>query len=127
VKTRKNILTSKQWGHQIPAYFVKIEGHDGDRSEDELWITGRTEDEARAKAESRWPGKSFTLERDEDVLDTWFSSGLWPFSTLGWPKQTADFEKLFPTSVLETGWDILFFWVARMIFLSLYLTGKVPL
>ena len=56
------------------------------------------------KAEKKWPGKNFTLERDEDVLDTWFSSGLWPFSTLGWPKQTADFEKLFPTSVLETGW-----------------------
>jgi valyl-tRNA synthetase len=101
------VLTSEQWGHQIPAYFVKIEGRDGDRSEDELWITGRNEEEARAKAEKKWPGKTFTMERDEDVLDTWFSSGLWPFSTLGWPKNTADFEKLFPTSVLETGWDIL--------------------
>lgn len=56
----------------------------------------------------------------------WFSSGLWPFSTLGWPKQTSDLEKLFPTSVLETGWDILFFWIARMIMLSLKLTGKIP-
>jgi valyl-tRNA synthetase len=103
------------WGHQIPAYFVKIEGSTGDRSEDELWITGRTEEEARTKAEKKWPGKTFTLERDEDVLDTWFSSGLWPFSTLGWPKNTADFEKLFPTSVLETGWDILFFWVRHVL------------
>ncbi|EFQ92380.1 hypothetical protein PTNB73_09823 [Pyrenophora teres f. teres] len=114
------------WGHQVPAYFIQLEGGDGGRSEDELWVTGRTEEEARAKAEKKFPGEKFTLSRDEDVLDTWFSSGLWPFSTLGWPNQTADLEKLFPTSVLETGWDILFFWVARMIFLSLYLTGKVP-
>ncbi|KAF1840032.1 valyl-tRNA synthetase-like protein [Cucurbitaria berberidis CBS 394.84] len=114
------------WGHQIPAYFVNIEGEEGDRSENELWITGRTEEEAQKKAEKQFPGKKFSLERDEDVLDTWFSSGLWPFSTLGWPNETADFKNLFPTSVLETGWDILFFWVARMIMLSLHLTGKVP-
>jgi valyl-tRNA synthetase len=114
------------WGHQIPAYFVKIEGAEGDRSEDELWITGRTEEEAKQKAEKKFPGKKFSLERDEDVLDTWFSSGLWPFSTLGWPNETADFSKLFPTSVLETGWDILFFWVARMVMMSLHLTGKIP-
>jgi valyl-tRNA synthetase len=66
------------------------------------------------------------LKRDEDVLDTWFSSGLWPFATMGWPNQTHDLETLFPTSVLETGWDILFFWIARMIMFSLKLTGKVP-
>lgn len=116
------------WGHQIPAYFVKFDGEDADNnlSEDELWFTGRTEEEARAKAEKKFPGKKFSLQRDEDVLDTWFSAGLWPFSTLGWPNETADLSKLFPTSVLETGWDILFFWVARMIILSLHLTGKVP-
>lgn len=116
------------WGHQIPAYFVKFDGEDSDNnlSEDELWFTGRTEEEARAKAEKKFPGKKFSLQRDEDVLDTWFSAGLWPFSTLGWPNETADLSKLFPTSVLETGWDILFFWVARMIILSLHLTGKVP-
>ena len=114
------------WGHQIPAYFVNIESDDVERSEEELWVTGRTDEEASEKAAKKFPGKKFTLKRDEDVLDTWFSSGLWPFSTLGWPKQTADLEKLFPTSVLETGWDILFFWVARMIMMSLNLTGKVP-
>ena len=71
-------------------------------------------------------GKPFTLEQDEDVLDTWFSSGLWPFSTQGWPAQTEDFSNFYPTSVLETGWDILFFWVARMVMLGLRLTGEVP-
>ncbi len=63
---------------------------------------------------------------DEDVLDTWFSSGLWPFSTLGWPDQTKDLAYFYPTSVLETGYDILFFWVARMIMLGLHMTGEVP-
>jgi valyl-tRNA synthetase len=114
------------WGHQIPAYFVKFEDSEGNKGDDEQWVTGRTEEEAQKKAEQKFSGKKFTLERDEDVLDTWFSSGLWPFSTLGWPEKTLDMEKLFPTSVLETGWDILFFWVARMIMMSLHLTGKVP-
>ncbi|KAL3475408.1 tRNA synthetases class I-domain-containing protein [Aspergillus californicus] len=114
------------WGHQAPAYFVQIEGEAGDDSDGNLWVTGRTEEEAQKKAEAKFPSKTFTLKRDEDVLDTWFSSGLWPFSTLGWPRQTHDFENLYPTSVLETGWDILFFWVARMIMLGIKLTGKVP-
>ncbi|KAF2762283.1 valyl-tRNA synthetase-like protein [Pseudovirgaria hyperparasitica] len=114
------------WGHQIPAYFVKIEGEEGDQSDNEQWVIGRTEEEAREKAEAKFQGKKYTLERDEDVLDTWFSSGLWPFSTLGWPKKTLDMDTLFPTSFLETGWDILFFWVARMIMFSLHLTGKIP-
>ncbi|RAK76451.1 valine--tRNA ligase [Aspergillus fijiensis CBS 313.89] len=114
------------WGHQAPAYFVKIEGEEGDDSDENLWVTGRTEEAAREKAAAKFPGKSFTLVRDPDVLDTWFSSGLWPFSTLGWPRQTHDLEHLYPTSVLETGWDILFFWVARMIMLGLKMTGKVP-
>ncbi|PGH07743.1 valine-tRNA ligase [Polytolypa hystricis UAMH7299] len=114
------------WGHQAPAYFVQIEGENGDDSNGELWVTGRTEEEARKKAEAKFSGKKFTLRRDPDVLDTWFSSGLWPFSTLGWPNKTHDFEQLYPTSVLETGWDILFFWVARMIMLGIKLTGQVP-
>ena len=114
------------WGHQAPAYFIEIEGQHGDDSDNELWVTGRTLKDAEEKAKTKFPGKKFTLRRDEDVLDTWFSSGLWPFSTLGWPKKTHDLETLYPTSVLETGWDILFFWVARMIMLGIKLTGQVP-
>lgn len=115
------------WGHQAPAYFVKVEGEStGNDADGKNWVVGRTEQEALGKAEAIHPGKKVSLERDPDVLDTWFSSALWPFSTLGWPSKTQDYENLFPTSVLETGWDILFFWVARMIMLSLKLTGKVP-
>ncbi|KAJ5551481.1 valyl-tRNA synthetase-like protein [Penicillium sp. DV-2018c] len=116
------------WGHQIPAYFVRFEGETNDTADNVLWVTGRTEDEAYEKAEMKFghAGKKFELVRDPDVLDTWFSSGLWPFATLGWPNDTNDLEKLFPTSVLETGWDILFFWVIRMIMLGVKLTGKVP-
>lgn len=114
------------WGHQAPAYFVKVEGEEGESSDGELWVTGRTEEEARQKADKKFSGKKFELIRDPDVLDTWFSSGLWPFSTLGWPNDTNDMQKLYPTSVLETGWDILFFWVARMIMFGLKMTGKVP-
>ncbi|WP_410964926.1 class I tRNA ligase family protein, partial [Salmonella sp. SAL04286] len=69
---------------------------------------------------------SGNLEQDSDVLDTWFSSALWPFSTLGWPEETADFKKYYPTSLLITGYDILFFWVARMIMMGIHFTGKVP-
>ena len=114
------------WGHQIPAYYVKTKDGPAYDDDSEYWICGKTEEEARTKAEKKFPGKSFELVRDPDCLDTWFSSGLWPFSTLGWPNETSDLQKLFPTSILETGWDILFFWVARMIFFSLKLTGKVP-
>jgi valyl-tRNA synthetase len=73
-----------------------------------------------------WWGHKIPLKGQEDILDTWFSSGLWSFSTLGWPKETADFKKFFPNSIRETGYDILFFWVAREIMLSLFLTKKVP-
>lgn len=115
------------WGHQIPAYFVSVEGEDaGNDIDDQYWVCGRTEREAQEKAEQKFPGKKLTLKRDEDVLDTWFSSGLWPFSTLGWPDKTEDFEKYFPNTTLETGWDIIPFWVSRMIMFSLKLTGKVP-
>lgn len=114
------------WGHQIPAYFVKLADGPAYDTDPSYWICAETEEEARQKAEKKFPGKNFELERDPDCLDTWYSSGLWPFSTLGWPNKTHDFEKLYPTSVLETGWDILFFWVARMIIFGLKLTGKVP-
>lgn len=91
------------WGHQCPVYYAHVEGDKGDEDEATRWFSGRNEAEARAKAEVALPGKKFTLKQDEDVLDTWFSSGLWPFSTLGWPNKTHDLETLYPTSVLETG------------------------
>ncbi|KAI0547277.1 tRNA synthetases class I-domain-containing protein [Xylaria curta] len=115
------------WGHRIPAYRVVFEGEETLEENDKShWIVGRTPDEAQAKAASTFPGKKFRLEQDPDCLDTWFSSGLWPMATLGWPNETPDFKNFFPTSLLETGWDILFFWVARMIMLSVKLTGSVP-
>ncbi len=102
------------WGHQIPAWYDE----DGDV------IVARDEAEAQAKA----PGK--TLRRDEDVLDTWYSSALVPFSTMGWPNQgtaeTDDFNLYLPSSVLVTGYDIIFFWVARMIMMTTHFTGRVP-
>ncbi|MDR0203633.1 MAG: valine--tRNA ligase [Delftia acidovorans] len=102
------------WGHQIPAWY----------DEDGKVYVARTEEEARAQA----PGK--TLTRDEDVLDTWYSSALVPFSTMGWPNQTEaaddDFNLYLPSSVLVTGYDIIFFWVARMIMMTTHFTGRVP-
>ncbi|EHL01997.1 putative Valyl-tRNA synthetase, mitochondrial [Glarea lozoyensis 74030] len=114
------------WGHQAPMYFAEIYGEDGDEADGKLWFAGRTQEDAEVKARKALPGKNFKLRRDEDVLDTWFSSGLWPFATMGWPNKTHDLETLFPTSVLETGWDIIPFWVARMIMFSIKLTGKIP-
>ncbi|KAJ1723078.1 valine--tRNA ligase [Coemansia erecta] len=114
------------WGHRIPAYFVRIAGQDNDSSDTNFWVVGRTDEEAQARAAERFPGVEFTLEQDPDVLDTWFSSGLWPFAVMGWPENTEDFKKYYPTTLLETGWDILFFWVARMVMLGIYLTGEVP-
>lgn len=115
------------WGHQIPAYYISIEGEDeGNDTDDDYWVCGRTEREAQEKAERQFPGKKVTIKRDEDVLDTWFSSGLWPFSVLGWPDKTSDLENYFPNTTMETGWDIVPFWVSRMVMFSLKLTGKVP-
>ncbi|KAI5955863.1 VAS1 [Candida jiufengensis] len=114
------------WGHRCPVYFINIEGEEHDKLDNEYWVSGRTEEEALEKANKKFADKKFTLEQDEDVLDTWFSSGLWPISTLGWPHATKDMELFSPMSMLETGWDILFFWVSRMILMSLKLTGKVP-
>mmetsp|Transcript_8007 Transcript_8007/g.18632 ORF Transcript_8007/g.18632 Transcript_8007/m.18632 type:complete len:1048 (+) Transcript_8007:159-3302(+) len=110
------------WGHRIPAYKVVKPEQTEDR-----WFTGRTAAEAAAKAEKAL-GQKVEVEQDEDVLDTWFSSGLFPFSVFGWPdtENNEDFKAFFPTSLLETGHDILFFWVARMVMMSLGLTGKLP-
>lgn len=121
------------WGHRIPAFYVAFDGEEatngspGAPSENmDSWVVGRTEEDARKIAEEKYPGRAFTLVQDEDVLDTWFSSGLFPFSTMGWPAATPDLESFFPGQLLETGHDILFFWVARMVMMSRALTGKVP-
>lgn len=103
------------WGHRIPVWY----GPDGHQ------FCGMNEEVAQAEALSHY-GTATHLEQDPDVLDTWYSSGLWPFSILGWPDQTDDYKNFYPTTVLETGYDILFFWVARMIMLGLKLTGEVP-
>lgn len=114
------------WGHRCPAWLITYEGAVSDPADDANWAVGRDEEEAREEAEKRANGRKYTLSQDEDVLDTWFSSGLWPFSILGWPNKTPDLEKFYPASVLETGWDILFFWVARMVLMGLTLTGQMP-
>ena len=91
------------WGQRIPAYYVKLAGQpEGAPEVLNQWVVAKDEAEAKQKAAAKFPGQEFTLEQDPDVFDTWFSSGLWPFSTLGWPKNTQDLRELFPTSVLET-------------------------
>jgi len=102
------------WGHQIPAWY----GSNG-----EVFVA-RSEDEARVRAKAA--GYEGELTRDEDVLDTWYSSALVPFSTLGWPEQTPEMDLFLPSSVLVTGYDIIFFWVARMIMMTKHFTGRVP-
>ncbi|WP_334031912.1 valine--tRNA ligase [Alteromonas sp. P256] len=101
------------WGHRIPAWY----------DESGKVYVGRTEEEVRAKHSL---GDDVTLSQDNDVLDTWFSSALWPFATMGWPKETPDLETFVPSSVLVTGFDIIFFWVARMIMMTKKFTGKIP-
>ncbi|KAH8325147.1 hypothetical protein KR074_003395 [Drosophila pseudoananassae] len=126
------------WGHRIPAYHVSFSDpsiQTGSvsrlhwRADDEqYWIVARSEEEALAKASERFgvEASKINLKQDEDVLDTWFSSGIFPFSVFGWPDQTKDLETFYPTSLLETGHDILFFWVARMVFFGQKLLGKLP-
>lgn len=99
------------WGHRIPVWYCQNCGE---------VIASREDPTGCPKC------SSVDLEQDPDVLDTWFSSGLWPFSTLGWPEETPDYKYFYPTSVLETGYDILFFWVARMIMMGLEFTGQAP-
>ncbi|XP_031473074.1 valine--tRNA ligase, chloroplastic/mitochondrial 2 isoform X2 [Nymphaea colorata] len=108
------------WGHRIPVWY--IEGKDCE----EDYIVARNAEKALEKARDKY-GPNVEIYQDPDVLDTWFSSSLWPFSTLGWPNLSADdFQHFYPTTVLETGHDILFFWVARMVMMGIELTGKVP-
>ncbi len=99
------------WGHRIPAYYCEDCGH--------LMV-----EESAPKVCEKCGGSH--IHQDEDVLDTWFSSGLWPFSTLGWPEETQELKYFYPTDVLVTGYDIIFFWVVRMVFSSLYTMGEVP-
>ncbi len=103
------------WGHQIPAWY----------GPDKKVFVALSEEEAKQDARGHY-GKDVALERDPDVLDTWFSSALWPFSTLGWPDQTPELAKYYPTSTLVTGWDILFFWVARMMMMGMHFMKEVP-
>jgi valyl-tRNA synthetase len=103
------------WGHRIPAWY----GPDG-----EIFVE-ETEEGAKALARAHY-GRDETLRQDEDVLDTWFSSALWPFSTLGWPAETEDVARFYPTHTLITGFDIIFFWVARMMMMGIHFKGEVP-
>ena len=103
------------WGHQIPAWY----------GPDEKVFVAATEEDALAEA-ARHYGTPTKLTRDEDVLDTWFSSALWPFSTLGWPEETPELKRYYPTTALVTGFDIIFFWVARMMMTGLHFMGKEP-
>ncbi|MGF1463898.1 MAG: valine--tRNA ligase [Maricaulaceae bacterium] len=103
------------WGHRIPAWY----GPEGSV------LVAETESEARAEAEARF-GPGVALTQDEDVLDTWFSSALWPFSTLGWPEETDELKRFYPTSVLVTAFDIIFFWVARMMMQGLHFQKQIP-
>ncbi|XP_072015193.1 valine--tRNA ligase-like [Amphiura filiformis] len=119
------------WGHRIPVYFVTVDDASvtkGDENDNHYWVSGRTEEEARKNAAERFKVSEdkISLKQDEDVLDTWFSSALFPFSIFGWPNQTEDLEAFYPGTLLETGHDILFFWVARMVMFGLKLTGKLP-
>lgn len=103
------------WGHQIPAWF----------GPDQKIFVAETEADAQAQAIKHY-GHEVDLVQETDVLDTWFSSALWPFSTLGWPEKTLEMKRYYPTDVLDTGFDIIFFWVARMMMMGLHFTGQVP-
>ena len=143
VKTWNQFLGNKQpwcisrqlwWGHRCPAYLIKSKkGDDKENTneysaESENWVVARSKKEAIAIATKRRgvSADELVLEQDSDVLDTWFSSGLFPFSVFGWPDKTNDLEAFFPTHLLETGLDILFFWVARMVMMSLELQNQLP-
>jgi len=104
------------WGHQIPAWY----GPDG------AIFVAESEADAAAQAREQYGQENTALVRDEDVLDTWFSSALWPFSTLGWPEETPELKRYYPTNALVTGFDIIFFWVARMMMMSLHFMHEVP-
>lgn len=103
------------WGHQIPAWYT----------DDGTVFVAETEEQAYAEARQKF-GKDVKLQRDPDVLDTWFSSALWPFSTLGWPEKTDEVKRYYPAETLITGFDIIFFWVARMMMMGIHFMGDVP-
>jgi len=111
------------WGHRIPVWYVGESGED-------MYVVARNEEEARTKAVEMGHPPDVVLRQEEDVLDTWFSSGLWPFATVGWPQnegvEGSDLDRFYPGSCLETGYDILFFWVARMVMMGIELTGESP-
>ena len=120
IRDRNNIepwCISRQlwWGHQIPAWY----------GPDEKIFVAENEDDAKKQAKEFY-NKDVELNRDPDVLDTWFSSGLWPFATLGWPEKTEELNKFYPTTVLVTGFDIIFFWVARMMMFGMEFLNKEP-
>ncbi len=113
------------WGHQIPAWYVLDQSQDS-IEQNTPYIVARNQEDALIEANKKF-GLNIKLVRDKDVLDTWFSSGLWPFSTLGWPNTNdPDFKKWYPNSVLVTGFDIIFFWVARMTMMGNTFTNNIP-
>ncbi len=122
------------WGHQIPAWYSPWGGIYVEETEDAAYaaaladgVTRGALTEAQADALARDPARlADTIRRDEDVLDTWFSSALWPFSTLGWPDETPELKRFYPTDVLVTGFDIIFFWVARMMMMGLHFREEIP-
>ncbi|KAG7207193.1 hypothetical protein KM043_008878 [Ampulex compressa] len=111
------------WGHNIPAYSVKI-----NQTEEEYWVSAHSPEDAREEAARKLgvAPDQICLQRDPDVLDTWFSSALFPFAIFGWPDETKELKAFYPGTLLETGHDILFFWVARMVFLGQKLLGRLP-
>jgi len=112
------------WGHQIPAWYA-ISETNGEITDNTPFVVAKSTEEAWEKAKAQF-GEGVQLLQDPDVLDTWFSAGLWPFSTLGWPNQTADLNKYYPTATLVTGFDIIFFWVARMTMMASHFTDTMP-
>lgn len=112
------------WGHQIPAWYPVLNGQ---LLEDpQAFVVARNGEEALLKAREKFGPEVERVEQDPDVLDTWFSSALWPFSTLGWPEETEDFKRYYPNSLMSTGFDIIFFWVARMAMMGVQFTGQIP-
>ncbi|MEM7793172.1 MAG: valine--tRNA ligase [Cyanobacteria bacterium P01_C01_bin.118] len=113
------------WGHQIPAWYA-VSQTNGEITDDTPFFVATSEEEAYTKAKEQF-GDNVQLQQDPDVLDTWFSSGLWPFSTMGWPDENAkDFQTYYPTTTLVTGFDIIFFWVARMTMMAGHFTDTMP-